>query len=95
MGINKIDTAGLSEIKKCDSEYNKLLSDLSNSYNCNWNDMIHDSYLNYLKQIQDIYAEIHSINCNMNVLNKELEYLHIDEIKNETDKLCREADLVW
>ena len=92
--MDTINKADLSKIKRCDSEYNKLLSDLSNSYDCNWNDPIHDSYLNYLKQIQDIHNEIHSINYDMNVLNKELEDLHIDEVKNETDNLCREADSI-
>ena len=54
-------TIDLSSLKNNDSEYEKLIDSATDSYKGDWDDQIHDSYLRYLKQIQEQSRTIHVI----------------------------------
>lgn len=87
-------TIDLSSLKNNDSEYEKLIDSATDSYKGDWDDQIHDSYLRYLKQIQEQSRTIHVIRCKAETLEKEAEGLKIEEVRRKADSLCREADSV-
>lgn len=87
-------TINLAPLKSNDAEYRKLSDTVSNQYKGGWDDKIHESYLRYLKQVQENSRKLHVIRCKAEILEKEIEAFKIDELKKRAEALCREADSV-
>ena len=87
-------TVDLTPLKSIDTEYERSSDTVSENYKGDWDDKIHNSYLMYLKQIQENSRKIHVIRCKAETLVKEAEGLKIDELKRRGEALCREADSV-
>ncbi len=84
----------LTPLKSIDTEYEKASDTVSEYYKGEWDDKIHDSFLIYLKQIQENSRKIHVIRCKTETLEKEVEELKIEELKRQCENLCKEADSV-
>lgn len=87
-------TIDLTPLIEIDTELSKLTSTLSERYNCNWDDVIHDSFGIFVKQVKGRQQSVHDIRCRAELLAKEAEELKIDEQIQIAEHLCREADSV-
>ena len=77
---------------KIDSEYAKLVSDVAECYSGQWDDRVHDSYSNYVKQVQDYSQNMHEIRSKSESIIEEIQSFNIDGLIQEADSLCMEAD---
>lgn len=84
----------LSPIKNNDIEYKEITTDIERNFNCEWDDAIHDSYKRYVEQMQEHSTSLHNIRCKVEVLQKEIEALKIDDVIIKAESLCREADTI-
>ncbi len=79
---------------KVDSEYAKVVSDVAEYYSGQWDDKVHDSYSNYVKQVQDYSQNMHEIRSKSESIIEEIRSFNIDGLIQEADALCKEADAV-
>lgn len=84
----------LTPLKNNDAEYERLVSEVSDHYKCDWEDAVHDSYGVYVKQVQERSRAIRVIRCKAESLAKEAEALRIDELATKAVTLCREAESI-
>lgn len=87
-------TYDLTPLKRNDEEYAKMAKDVSKLYKCDWDDKVHDSYLEYVNQVQEYSEKLHVIRCKAEMLVKEIEDMIIEEMTKSAQSLCREADLI-
>lgn len=87
-------TYDLTPLKNNDVEYGKVIESVSEHYKGDWDDKIHDSYLRYVKQVQEQSQKVHYIRCKAETLEKEVEGLKLDELQKRVESLCREANSV-
>lgn len=84
----------LTQLRKNDEEYKKMTEAVLKLYQCEWNDEIHDSFLQYVNQVQEYSRRVHIVRSKAETLVKETEGLKIDEKKKRAESLCREADSI-
>lgn len=84
----------LSLLNDNDVQFEKFVAGVESAYKCDWDDPVHDSYSQYIKQIQELSREVRDIRCKVEALEKEADALDIDGLKKRTDALCREADAI-
>lgn len=87
-------TVDLTPLINNDHEYEKAYVNVSDKYNCNWNDSVHDSYLRLVKDIQEFSRNIHRIRCKAECLAKETEALNIEGMLAKAESLCGKADSI-
>ncbi len=87
-------TVDLSPLKINDSEYEELSKTISDKYECEWDDAVHESYGLYVSQIQEHSRAIHVIRCKAEALVEELEGLNVDEMISKAESLCEESATV-
>lgn len=84
----------LSPLKGVDTEYQRLFETVSNSFKCDWEDAVHDSYERFVQQVSERAQALRTIRCKAEVLAKEAESLKIEDLIRKTNDLYREADSV-
>lgn len=87
-------TVDLSSLKANDIEYEELSKTISNRFDCEWDDSVHESYRIYVRNVQERSRSIHMIRCKAEVLAKEIEELKIDEVIHKAEILCEESSSV-
>ena len=89
-----MEMADITPLINNDGEYRQLADSLSERFNCEWDDVVHDSYERYVKDMGANSEKLHTIRCRAEALAKEVESVNIDELVRESECLCREADEV-
>lgn len=84
----------LSPLKNNDLEYKKIMTLLSEKFNGNWDDNIHESFRLFIKQISDNADSVHRVRSKAEMLLKEINELNIDEQLKKALDLCGEVDLL-
>jgi hypothetical protein len=56
-------TVDLTPLKNNDSEFEKLVATIVERYKCEWDDVVHDSYASYVKQVQERSRQLRGIRC--------------------------------
>lgn len=84
----------LSSLKENDVHYEKIVAALNERFKCEWDDPVHDSYAQYVKQLQEYSKEVKTIRRKAEALVEEVEGLKVDELKRKADALCEEAGSV-
>ena len=87
--MDRINIASMIDIE---NKYRDLVESLEEKYKCNWDDEIHDSFINYVNQIRECFEAIHEIRCKMEELEQEVEELLINDIIEKSSDLCLEVD---
>ena len=87
-------TYDFAPLIKNDIEYGKMVETVTRCYKKDWDDKIHDSYLRYVKQVQENFRKIHSIRCKAETLEKEAYDLKTKELQTIAEHLCTEADSI-
>lgn len=87
-------TVDLTSLRDIDGEYDKLVNQVSDKYKCEWDDSVHDSYAKLVSRLMDNSALVHTIRCKVEMIEKELEALKIEEISKKSASLCKEADTI-
>ena len=87
-------TVDLSPLKTNDAEFERIASSVEERFTCEWDDVVHDSFGLYVKQIQERTRAIRTIRCKAETLVKEIEGLKVDELIKKAEYLCKEADTV-
>ena len=84
----------LTTLAVLDDQFRGLTDSLSERYKGNWDDKIHDSYLTYVKQVQELSLKLHEIRCRAHSLDRAINALNIDEIEQTAMSLRQEGDNV-
>ena len=84
-------TIDLTPIKQNDDEYSALADQLSQKYQCDWDDQVHESYGKYVAEVHQYSDSIRNIRCKAETLEKELSMLQVEEMIRLGDSLCKEA----
>lgn len=89
--MKEIDVSSLKDI---DVQYERLSSQVEEHFKGDWDDPVHDSYGRYVKQVKGCSERLKYIRSRAETLSQEVAALKIDELRNKSDMLCREADLL-
>ena len=84
-------TVDVTPIRDINIRYEKSVSNLGEKYKGEWDDAIHESYGRYVTQLQELLREVKCIRCKVEVLEKEVEELKIEELVRKAEMLCKEA----
>lgn len=87
-------TYDLAALRNLDEIYMKLYGDISENYKCQWDDSIHDSYLSYVKHIDDLSQQVHTIRCAVDTIEGVSDGLQVDELEQKAQDLRWEAETV-
>ncbi|MBR1764619.1 MAG: hypothetical protein IJ746_04430 [Ruminococcus sp.] len=85
-------TVDLTKLYANDKELIRLIEELKKRYKCNWDDAVHDSYNNYIKEIVHYSSMIHKECDSIKETNAEIGSVNIEEMKNTINDLCRRVD---
>ncbi len=83
-----------SVLEKIDSDYRNLIKNAKDSFNCAWDDEIHDSYSKYLLALEEYGQVVHDICNQAKKLANDLDNLKIDVQIERAVILCQEADAI-
>lgn len=84
----------LSPLKKNDTEFQKIVTELSGKYRCDWNDSVHDSFLPFVRTMEDHSQSLHRITSKAQSILSDVEQINMDELCSTADKLVSEAESV-
>jgi hypothetical protein len=91
---DKMKNIDLSPIKNLNNQYNIIVDTIESHYKCEWDDRVHDSYLSFIRQLLELKSQVKKIRSNAEILEKEVDNLKLEEIKNKSEILCKEADSI-
>ncbi len=89
--MNRVDITPLIDNGR---QYSEISQRLSDRYECEWDDDVHDSFRGYVKQVQEYAGDLKEICNRTEILNKEVEELGLDEIIQDANDLCRKAETI-
>ncbi len=84
----------LSPLNKNDTEFQKTVTELSGKYRCDWNDSVHDSFLPFVRTMEDHSQSLHRISSKAETILSDVEQINMDELCSSADNLVSEADSV-
>ena len=87
----KID---ITAIKENDTQYSQNVHETEDRYKCEWDDSIHGTYGVLVKQLLENAEKVKNVRCKAETLQKEIEGLDIDGLKEKADTLCKEAEAI-
>ena len=82
----------LTPLKNNDTEFEKLVSAVTEHYKCDWDDAVHESYGKYVKHVQEKEALLSKLYNESESLIRQINELKIDVIIKKANSLCLEAD---
>ena len=85
--MSKVD---VSILNKNIREFGELINTLERNYHCDWNDHIHDTFLEFNRNAKNLYDSSSELcrmcsNINDNSFNN-------DSLKDEAERIIREVD---
>ena len=80
-----------SGLKNASDRYGKVLTDLTNSYNCDWNDEVHASFKKFIVECEEYSSAIKYVKHQSEQACQELNSLNIDQEKSNSKKLNNDA----
>lgn len=84
----------ITPIKELDTQYSQNVNETKTQFSCDWDDTVHDSYALLVKQLLESAEAVKNVRCKAETLQKEIEGLDVDELKEKADALCEEAESV-
>ena len=84
----------LSPLNSNDTEFQKVVTELSGKYQCDWNDSVHDSFRPFISTMEDHAQAVHKIDSQAEAILREVENTNIDEMCSTADNLVSEAESV-
>lgn len=84
----------LSPLKENYTQYDSLASVVEEKYKCSWDDVVHDSYERYVKQIREYANEIKTVNDKAESILREIKEMDIPELISHANDLCEEVEEV-
>ena len=80
-----------SGLKNASERYEKVESIIGRSYNCEWDDEIHESFKKFVVGCEGDARSLKTINNQVERTCQELNSSHIEQEKNSAEKLNRDA----
>ena len=80
-----------SGLKNALERYEKAESVIERSYNCEWDDEIHDSFKKFVVACEETVKSIKIIGRQVEQICQDLNSAHIEQEKSAAEKLNREA----
>lgn len=80
-----------SGLKNASGRYEKVESIIERSYNCEWDDDIHESFKKFVVGCEGDARSLKTINNQVERTCQELNSSHIEQEKNSAEKLNRDA----
>lgn len=72
---------------------NKWLSaNVSEKYNCAWDDVVHDSFWRFVSQVKENGRKLHDIRTETELLEKAVDAHNVDALKSKSLALVKEAE---
>ena len=81
----------LTRLINNDTRFKEETNKVEERYRCDWDDVVHDSYLRYVRQQKERAESIHSIRCKAESIVKEVEELKINDMLAKAKALCEET----
>lgn len=81
----------LTPLMEMDTQYEQIILDVVNHFQCDWDDKVHDSYGRLVKQFREYEKQVKAVRLEADKAKHEVEALRINEIDSKTDALCEEA----
>ena len=82
----------LSPLISCDSTYERAFANLSEKYNCAWDDAVHDSFLRFVSQAKENGRKLHDIRTAAELLEKAVDAHNVDALQSKSLALVKEAE---
>lgn len=82
----------LSPLISCDSAYERTSANVSEKYNCAWDDVVHDSFWRFVSQVKENGRKLHDIRTETELLEKAVDAHNVDALKSKSLALVKEAE---
>lgn len=84
----------LSLLNEIDTEYRDLVVSLNESYRGNWDDYVHDSYMQYVKIIQNNSERFHNVYLNTKQIVYDTTTLNVEKYCDQAKTLSKEVGTI-
>ena len=82
----------LSPLISCDSAYERTSANVSEKYNCAWDDVVHDSFWRFVSQVKENGRKLHDIRTETELLEKAVDAHNVDALQSKSLALVKEAE---
>ena len=82
----------LSPLFSCDSTYERTSTNISEKYNCAWDDAVHEYVQRFVNQVKEIGRKRHDIRTSTELLEKAVSTHHVDALQSRPLALIKEAE---
>ncbi len=82
----------ITSLINLDEEYQNQAGNVSDCFQCAWDDAVHDSYGLFVKQIKSTVQEIHSVRVDTERIITDVDRINVSSLIEKTDALCKEAE---
>lgn len=82
----------LSPLISCDATYERTSTNVSEKYNCAWDDAVHDSFWRFVSQIKENGRKLHDIRTSTELLEKAVDAHNVDALQSKSLALVKEAE---
>ncbi len=69
------------------NEMDSASKDINSSFNCQWNDDVHESFYEFTKAFDNFVKNLQDVSSNISESLSSLSKVNYDDLKNEFDKL--------
>ena len=77
-----------------DNEYQGITDKIEKNYRCDWDDPVHDSYLPFIKKMNDNSKKLHGVRKEAERIVDDIDKIKVSEIVNTAKSLYRKAELI-
>lgn len=82
----------LSPLISCDSAYERAVTNVSERYNCAWDDAVHDSFFRFVSQVKESGRKLHDIRTAAELLEKAVDAHNVESLQSKSLALVKEAE---
>lgn len=82
----------LEEAKREIEIFHNAIADLEQSYNCDWNDTVHESYGTYVRACKTMAYEIEQTMRNLEASCSRLRNIEPDRLIQESAEICKKIE---
>lgn len=77
-----------------DKEFRNQVDELSRMYHSSWNDDVHESYCDYLKQMNSYSEDLHHDTQTIVAIHDEIQNKNFEELDRRISSLCAEVNSI-
>lgn len=82
----------LSPLVSCEATYERASTNVSEKYNCAWDDAVHDSFWRFVRQVKEDGLKLHDTRTATELLEKAVDAHNVDALQSKSLALVKEAE---